>query len=119
MVNLKRAYDAPVKSDGYRVLVDRLWPRGLRKQDAHFDAWMKEVSPSTKLRQWFGHRPDRWPEFRDRYAKELRASEAREGLRSLAGRARGRALTLVYSARDADHNNAVVLKEVIERLAPP
>ena len=110
-VRLKRAYESPAPGDGIRILVDRLWPRGVSKSEARLDRWMKEVAPSTKLRTWFGHDPRRWDEFRRRYRAELkdRAADARE-LRRLA---RKGAITLVYSAADEIHNDAVVLRNLL------
>ncbi len=116
-VKLKRAYEPPAPSDGTRVLVDRLWPRGLRKADAAIDAWPKEVAPSDQLRRWFGHDPERWAEFRRRYKVELaRHTEALADLRSLARRG---PVTLIYSAQDEAHNQAVVLQEVLTRRVIP
>jgi uncharacterized protein YeaO (DUF488 family) len=110
-VQLKRAYDSPSPRDGMRVLVDRLWPRGMRKAKARIDLWLKDVAPSTALRQWFGHDPARWSEFRRRYRAELkRQPEALAQLRKLA---RQRRVTLVFGARDERRNQAVVLKEVL------
>ena len=110
-IKLKRAYEAPAPEDGMRILVDRLWPRGLSKQRAAIDQWMKDISPSTKLRKWFGHDPSRWDEFRRRYAKEVHQHpELLDQLRSLA---REGPITLVYSARDEVHNDAVELRHVI------
>ena len=110
-VKLKRAYEPPAADDGIRILVDRLWPRGLSKQRAAIDQWMKDISPSTELRKWFGHDPTRWDEFRRRYAKEVRQHpELLDQLRSLA---REGPITLVYSARDEAHNDAVELRQVI------
>ena len=110
-VQLKRAYDPPSAEDGARVLVDRLWPRGLRKADAAIDEWLRDVAPSHELRRWFGHDPARWTEFRRRYKAELSRNEAAvDALRALARQGR---LTLVYSAHDAAHNQAVVLKELL------
>lgn len=110
-VQLKRAYEPPADDDGFRVLVDRLWPRGVSKEHAALDLWMKEVAPSTELRKWFGHDPARWDEFRCRYAEELHQNaELLSQLRSLG---RKGALTLVYSAHDEVHNDAVVLRDVI------
>ena len=110
-VRLKRAYEHPARDDGTRILVDRLWPRGLKKAEASIDQWAKELAPSTELRKWFGHDPNRWPEFRQRYRGELRAGHDQlEHLRTLA---RSGAITLVYAARDEEHNDAVVLREVI------
>lgn len=106
---LKRAYEPADASDGSRVLVDRLWPRGVAKADAKLDAWMKEIAPSTELRKWFGHDPARWEEFQARYREELDAhGDLIADLRTLARKGR---LTLVYSARDEARNDAVVLRE--------
>jgi uncharacterized protein YeaO (DUF488 family) len=115
-VRLKRAYEPASVDDGYRVLVDRLWPRGVSKQQAKLDEWDQELAPSSKLREWFGHEPDRFPEFRRRYIDELRGSAPR--LRELRHRARTGTLTLVYSAHDSEHNDAVVLAEVLRRGLP-
>jgi uncharacterized protein YeaO (DUF488 family) len=110
-IKLKRAYDTPAPDDGMRILVDRLWPRGLSKQRAAIDQWMKDLSPSTKLRQWFGHDPSRWDEFRRRYATEVHQHpELLDQLRSLARKGQ---ITLVYSASDEVHNDAVALRHVI------
>jgi uncharacterized protein YeaO (DUF488 family) len=112
-LRLKRAYEAPAPEDGLRILVDRLWPRGLKKDEARIDHWLKEVAPSTELRRWFGHDPARWDEFRSRYAAELRANpSALDELRRLL-RGPGVA-TLLFSAHDAEHNNAVALAEILE-----
>ncbi|MGN6103855.1 MAG: DUF488 domain-containing protein [Kofleriaceae bacterium] len=111
MIQLKRAYERPAKSDGYRVLVDRLWPRGVAKRAAHIDEWLKEVAPSDGLRRWFGHEPSRFAEFRARYKRELHAEPAHTALTQLAHRAADATVTLVYSAHDEAHNNAVVLAE--------
>jgi uncharacterized protein YeaO (DUF488 family) len=115
-VRLKRAYDAASPSDGYRVLIDRLWPRGVSKQKAKLDEWEKELAPSTELREWFGHEPSRFAEFRRRYIGEL--YQARPLLTELRRRARKGTLTLVYSAHDSEHNDAVVLAEVLRRGLP-
>lgn len=112
-VRLKRAYDPPARSDGYRVLIDRLWPRGVSKKEAHLDEWTPELAPSTELRRWFGHDPARFAEFRRRYLDELKAEQ--EKLRQLRRRAREDTLTLVYGARDTEHNDAVVLAELLRR----
>jgi uncharacterized protein YeaO (DUF488 family) len=107
-IKLKRAYEPPAPEDGTRILVDRLWPRGISKKKAAIDEWMKEIAPSTKLRKWFGHDPARWNEFRHRYAEELRKNAALIAqLRSLAKQG---PITLVYSARDEIRNDAVVLR---------
>jgi uncharacterized protein YeaO (DUF488 family) len=110
-LRLKRAYDPPEASDGYRVLIDRLWPRGVSKQEAQLDEWARELAPSSELRRWFGHDPAKFDEFRRRYREELAAQE--ETLRELRRRARAGTLTLVYGARDSEHNDAVVLAEVL------
>ncbi|HEX8753873.1 MAG TPA: DUF488 family protein [Solirubrobacterales bacterium] len=115
-IRLKRAYEPAEPADGYRVLVDRLWPRGLSRGRAGIDEWERELAPSTKLRQWFGHEPSRFPEFRRRYLEELRAH--RPLLAELRRRARDGTLTLVYAAKDSDHNDAVVLAEVLRRGLP-
>jgi uncharacterized protein YeaO (DUF488 family) len=115
-IRLKRAYDPASPSDGYRVLIDRLWPRGVTKQQAKLDEWEKELAPSTELRQWFGHEPDRFAEFRRRYISELRPQRPR--LAELRRRARDGTLTLVYSAHDSEYNDAVVLAEVLRRGLP-
>jgi len=112
MLNVKRVYERAAESDGLRILVDRLWPRGVSKAEAKVHGWMKDIAPSDKLRRWFQHDPDRWDEFRRRYMKEL---ESKEGdVAMLLGHAREGDLTLVYSARDERHNNAVVLKEFLD-----
>lgn len=113
MLRIKRVYEPRGRGDGERVLVDRLWPRGLSKQAAAVDRWMKALGPSDALRTWFGHDPGRWAEFRRRYVAELRAQ--REPLAALARKSRARTVTLLFGARDIEHNNAVVLKGVIER----
>jgi uncharacterized protein YeaO (DUF488 family) len=113
VVRIKRIYDEPARTDGVRVLVDRLWPRGVRKEKAGLDEWQREVAPSTSLRKWFGHDPNRWQEFRRRYLEELRAHpDALEQLRKLA---RQKPVTLLYGARDPQRNHAVVLKEALEQ----
>jgi uncharacterized protein YeaO (DUF488 family) len=110
-VKLKRAYERPAAGDGDRILIDRLWPRGVKKADAAIDVWMKEIAPSTELRRWFGHRAERWPEFRRRYAEELRRRpELVEDLRALA---RKGPITLVFAAHDQARNDAVVLRELL------
>lgn len=111
MLKLKRAYEPASSADGRRILVDRLWPRGLSKRRAAIDEWMKELAPSTQLRQWFGHDPARWPEFQRRYKRELR--ERGGLLRRIATLASRRRVTLVFAARDEVHNDAVVLAAVL------
>ncbi len=115
-IRLKRAYAPAATSDGYRVLIDRLWPRGVSRERAKLDEWDRELPPSTELRQWFGHEPSRFEEFRRRYVEELRGDRPR--LTELRRRAREGTLTLVYSARDTEHNDAVVLAEVLRRGLP-
>ncbi len=115
-VRLKRAYEPASATDGYRVLIDRLWPRGISKKEAKLDEWAKELAPSSQLREWFGHEPSRFPEFRRRYIDELREDAPR--LKELRRRARMSTLTLVYSAHDSEHNDAVVLAEVLRRGLP-
>lgn len=110
-VTIKRAYEPPAARDGTRILVDRLWPRGVKKADAGISQWMKEIAPSKELRKWFGHDPARWEEFRRRYRVELKDKRQLVGqLRDLAQEGR---LTLVYSAHDEAHNQAVVLRELL------
>ena len=112
-VRLKRVYEPPASEDGVRVLVDRLWPRGLRKADAGIAHWMKDIAPSSELRRWFGHDPERWQEFRRRYASELQQHAAElDELRELARR---RTVTLLFGARDEQHNDAVVLRDTLLR----
>ncbi|GEM_PF-140381 len=115
MLRLKRVYEPPSTSDGYRVLVDRLWPRGLSKQDARIDEWLEDVAPSAELRKWFAHDPARFPEFQKRYERELESAKVQPLLDALAKRAARETVTLVYAARDEEHNNAVVLARVLER----
>ena len=114
-VKLKRAYDAPAKSDGRRVLVDRLWPRGVSKDMLRLDDWLKEVAPSAGLRKWFGHDPAKWSVFKDRYFREL--DEQSEAVERLLARGRAETVTLIFGAKDVHHNDAVALKEYLERHA--
>jgi len=111
MIGIKRIYDAHERGDGRRILVERLWPRGIRKEVLEADAWMKEVAPSTELRQWFAHRVERWDEFRRRYRKELDGN-AHAWAPILEAGKRG-TVTLLYSARDVEHNGAMVLREYL------
>jgi uncharacterized protein YeaO (DUF488 family) len=115
-VRVKRAYEPVSPGDGYRVLIDRLWPRGVSREQAQLDEWDKDLSPSTELREWFGHDPERFEEFRRRYIEELRARRPR--IAELRRHARTGRLTLVHSARDTEHNDAVVLAEVVRRGLP-
>lgn len=115
---LKRAYEKPVFQDGFRVLVDRLWPRGVSKADLRLDAWAKDIAPSTELRKWFGHDPERWLEFCKRYKKELKNPEARATIAQTIHAAQKRsAITLVYGAKDTEHNEAIVLRGIFMRIA--
>jgi len=108
---LKRAYEHPGARDGFRILVDRIWPRGVSKEAAAIDLWLKEIAPSTALRKWFGHDPAKWSQFRDRYFRELDAN--RDAVAELRKRARQRKVTLVYGAKDETHNQAVALKDYL------
>jgi uncharacterized protein YeaO (DUF488 family) len=113
MIKVKRIYDSPSRGDGKRILVDRLWPRGVKKDEAKIDEWLKDIAPSDALRKWFGHDPRKWPAFREKYKKELQErSETIGRLRKEAKRGR---VTLLFAAKDPEHNNAVVLKELIGR----
>ncbi len=112
MIQLKRAYEKASESDGTRFLVERLWPRGVKKQDLQLDGWLKDVAPSSDLRRWFGHDPEKWSEFRRRYVRELERNE--DAWRPLLASARRGHITLVYSAHDTEHNNAIVLKDFLE-----
>jgi len=116
MLRIKRAYEPPVRGDGRRILIERLWPRGMKKEALNADAWMKDVAPSTELRQWFGHRVNRWETFRRRYRKELDANPA-AWTAILAVASRG-PVTLLYSARDVTHNSAVVLRDYLAKRSP-
>jgi uncharacterized protein YeaO (DUF488 family) len=118
MIRVKRAYDPPAREDGVRFLVERLWPRGMKKEALRLDAWLKEAAPSHALRKWFGHDPKRWVEFRRRYVAELRANAVALAPFRAAVRRPPRRVTLLYSARDTQHNSAVVLREFLERSAP-
>lgn len=111
MIRIKRTYEAAARADGRRILVERLWPRGMKKEALAADVWMKEVAPSTRLRKWFGHRPERWEEFRRRYRAELDANPA--AWKPILDAATPGTVTLLYSARDTLHNGAVVLREYL------
>lgn len=111
-IKIKRVYEEPLDSDGERVLIDRLWPRGLTKEKAKIDLWIKEIAPSTELRKWFRHEPAKWEEFKRRYLKELIDNEV--VVSRLKDLTKGKIITLVYGAKDEAHNNAVVLKEFLE-----
>jgi uncharacterized protein YeaO (DUF488 family) len=112
-VKIKRIYEEADPKDGLRLLVDRLWPRGLSKEKAHVDRWLKEIAPSDELRHWFAHDPAKWQEFRTRYRDELAAT--RPILDEIAELAHKEPVTLLYAAKDEEHNNAVVLKELLEK----
>lgn len=112
MIQLKRAYDPVEEEDGLRILVDRIWPRGVSKEKAKLDRWMKEIAPSTELRKWFGHDPDKWPEFKRRYEEELKGRKGE--LAEIAALAERGTVTLVFAAQDREHNDAVALKEILE-----
>jgi uncharacterized protein YeaO (DUF488 family) len=111
-IAIKRAYEEPKSRDGFRILVDRLWPRGVSKDEAQIDLWLKEIAPSTELRKWFGHEAAKWPKFREKYFRELAANT--EVVEQLMEHARKRKVTLVYGAKDEEHNDAVALKEYLE-----
>jgi uncharacterized protein YeaO (DUF488 family) len=111
MIRLKRAYEQPSKEDGYRVLVDRLWPRGLTKEKASIDLWLKEVAPSVELRKWFSHDDSKWGEFSERYRKEL--DDNTDNVRRLIELSSGQDITLIFSARDVEHNSAVILRDYL------
>ena len=111
-ISIHRIYDRDTQPEGYRILVDRVWPRGVRKESVHLDAWLKELAPSTALRKWFAHDPTRWDEFRRRYLEEL--AEQEEAVERLRAIAQDRNLVLLYGAKDTAHNQAVVLREVLE-----
>jgi uncharacterized protein YeaO (DUF488 family) len=113
MVKLKRVYEQPEPSDGTRVLVERLWPRGLTKERAQVDLWLKEIAPSNELRRWFGHIPERFTEFRRRYEAELASEEEQTSLKRLHTLAQQGPITLVFAAHDTQHNNAVVLRDLL------
>jgi len=112
MLKLKRAYEPGTHADGTRILVERLWPRGLSKEALRIDGWLKDAAPSTELRQWFSHDPDKWPRFRARYVRELDSRP--EAWRPIVAAARRGTVTLVYSSRDTEHNNAVALKDYLQ-----
>ncbi|MDQ3773345.1 MAG: DUF488 family protein [Pseudomonadota bacterium] len=113
MIKLKRAYDEPAKDDGERILVERLWPRGLPKLRARIDLWLKDVAPSTELRRWFGHDPDKWDEFRRRYQRELKDNN--DLIKLLKRKATAGKITLIYATRDEEHNSALVLKRFLQK----
>lgn len=113
-VKLKRAYEAASQSDGTRILVDRMWPRRISKEKAKIDLWLKDLAPSKELRKWFGHDPDKWEEFQDKYFQELENNQ--DQVKTLVEQVRQDPVTLVYSAKDPEHNNAVVLKKYLHKM---
>lgn len=112
-ITIKRVYEEPSKEDGERILIDRLWPRGLTKEKAKIGLWLKEIAPSTELRKWFGHDPSKWNEFKKRYIAEIKKNK--DVLAQLEGQLKDGKITLVYGAKDEEHNDAVVLKEYLEK----
>jgi len=112
-IHIKRIYAPFAKTDGYRILVDRVWPRGIKKEEAHIDTWMKEVAPSTALRKWFNHEPEKWTQFKTKYHAELKGSEALKELR--AAIRSHTTVTLLYGAKDEAHNQAVALQELLQK----
>lgn len=116
-VQMKRIYEKVEKNDGVRVLVDRVWPRGMSKEDAHLDHWMKEVGPSNDLRKWFGHDPDKYDTFKKKYKEELESGDQQEELQKLKDltKQHNKNLTLLFAAKDEQHNQARVLKEILDR----
>lgn len=113
-ISIKRAYEAPLPTDGYRILVDRLWPRGLSRDHAAIDEWMKEIAPSHELRRWFAHDPKKWNAFQQRYQAELSTKASTALTRAILERAKSRHVTLLFAAMNEEQNNAVVLKHVLE-----
>jgi uncharacterized protein YeaO (DUF488 family) len=114
MIKLKRIYEKAERTDGQRVLIDRLWPRGVRKEKAHIDKWLKKIAPSDELRGWYGHKLDRWEEFRKRYRAELSRAPLKELLGKLHKEGKRHNVTLVFAAKDSEHSNAAVLRELLE-----
>jgi uncharacterized protein YeaO (DUF488 family) len=113
-IQLKRAYDKPSSGDGYRILIDRIWPRGISKDELKIDEWLKDIAPSTDLRKWFGHEPVKWDDFKKRYFKELK--QKKELTKKITEKMKNHNITFIYSAKDREHNNAVALKEYIENV---
>jgi uncharacterized protein YeaO (DUF488 family) len=118
MIAIKRAYEAASPRDGYRVLIDRLWPRGVSKAKVKLDSWEKDVAPSRELREWYGHDPAKWPEFRRRYTRELRAPGAKAVLEDLTRRAKRGRVTLVYASRAAEISDVAVLEHILRKPSP-
>jgi len=117
MLKIKRAYEKKGPADGKRILVDRLWPRGVTKAEAGIDVWMRDLAPSDELRKWFGHNPEKWEEFKKRYAEELSASDKKQALEGIARESRRGRVTLVFGARDAEHSNARFLEELVAKMS--
>ena len=116
MIQIKRIYEPPQKDDGYRILVDRLWPRGISKEKAKIDLWLKEIAPSNELRKWFGHNDDKWEEFKKKYAEELKEKDKQEPLKKISQLEREKGIiTLLFSAKDNEHNNAIALIELLKK----
>ena len=116
-LEIKRVYIQPTKDDGQRILVDRLWPRGISKEKAQIDVWLKDIAPSNELRKWFAHDPGKWNEFKEKYFKELKSNP--EAIKTLSGQLNKNKVTLVFSAKEEKFNNAVALKEFIENYISP
>jgi len=114
MIKIKRIYDPPSPGDGQRILVDRLWPRGMKKEEAHIDEWLKEISPSNELRKWYSHDPAKWPEFKRRYRAEI--SRETDLLKRIKNEGKKGTVTLLFSSRELELNNATALKEIVEGL---
>jgi uncharacterized protein YeaO (DUF488 family) len=119
VLKIKRAYEKKEASDGERILIDRLWPRGVSKAEAGIDEWLKELGPSTELRTWFGHEPEKWAEFQKKYEKELSAPEQKKLLEDIAETAGHSTVTLVYGAKDTEHSNAKVLEKLLQKQIKP
>lgn len=115
MLSIKRAYDPAEAADGKRILIDRLWPRGVSKERAKIDVWMKDLAPSTELREWFGHDPAKWEEFKRRYISELSSPEKKQLIDDFARQAKHEKVTLIYGARDTEHSDVRVLEELINK----
>jgi uncharacterized protein YeaO (DUF488 family) len=113
MLKTKRIYDKPSKADGYRILVDRLWPRGIKKEKAHIDKWLKDIAPSNDLRKWFNHEPEKWKQFISKYAKEIKGSAALLELKEDI--TKHKTVTLLFGAKDQEHNQAIALKEILNK----
>jgi len=116
-ITTRRIYDDPGDDSGHRVLVDRVWPRGISKEEADLDDWYKDLAPSAELRKWFGHDPKLWAAFKQKYRKELKDDGKRGQLEELAGMARSEGLVLLFGAKDTEHNQAVVLREILEEMS--